>query len=177
MTSVLLLYCDPHFWGHGPINSHRISCARVTVCCVVVSTELFSAPTLTMSPANVFQREQMILICKSKSYASERLGEDELTYSLEEPQHFLSPKDNGVFYGKALLYEFNFTCAAKAKGITKRSQTLTVRPKGNFGTDSEWMRLSGVHLQFYMLAFRVKLLIKGSFWVAPINITLYRRVW
>uniref|UniRef100_A0A3Q3VZS2 Ig-like domain-containing protein n=1 Tax=Mola mola TaxID=94237 RepID=A0A3Q3VZS2_MOLML len=92
-------------------------------------TELFSAPTLTMSPANVFQREQMILICKSKSYASERLGEDELTYSLEEPQHFLSPKNNGVFYGKALLYEFNFTCAAKAKGITKHSQALTVRPK------------------------------------------------
>ena len=96
-----------------------------------------------MSPANVFQREDLLLTCKSKSFASERLSEDELTYTLEEHLNFKSIK-KGVFYGKTPLVDFNFTCAAKAKGITKPSQTLTVRPKGNFGTDSEWMCLSGL---------------------------------
>ncbi|XP_041820625.1 platelet endothelial cell adhesion molecule isoform X4 [Chelmon rostratus] len=91
--------------------------------------ELFSVPTLTMSPAEVFQREYMTLTCKSDSYASERLSPGQLTYSLDPRQSFLMPKDNGVFFGKALLYDFNYTCVAQAKGIVKHSETLTVRPK------------------------------------------------
>lgn len=83
-----------------------------------------------MSPAEVFQREYMTLTCKSDSYASERLSPGQLTYSLDPRQSFLMPKDNGVFFGKALLYDFNYTCVAQAKGIVKHSETLTVRPKG-----------------------------------------------
>lgn len=85
-----------------------------------------------MSPAEVFQKEYMTLICISESYASERLGKDELTYTLDPPQHQLFSKENGVFFGRALLYEFNYSCAAQAKGIVKHSEALTVRPKGNF---------------------------------------------
>ncbi|XP_045904451.1 platelet endothelial cell adhesion molecule [Micropterus dolomieu] len=95
----------------------------------VLVTELFSVPTLTMSPAEVFQKENMTLTCKSESYASERLRMEELTYTLDPPNSLLSPRDIGVFSGKALQYDFNYTCVAQAKGITKHSETLTVRPR------------------------------------------------
>ncbi|XP_039672667.1 platelet endothelial cell adhesion molecule isoform X3 [Perca fluviatilis] len=92
-------------------------------------TELFSVPTFTMSPAEVFQKENMTLTCKSESFASERLGNQELTYTLEPPESPLTPKGPGVFHGKALQYDFNYTCVARARGIVKPSETLTVRPK------------------------------------------------
>ncbi|XP_038570366.1 platelet endothelial cell adhesion molecule isoform X3 [Micropterus salmoides] len=100
----------------------------------VLVTELFSMPTLTMSPAEVFQKENMTLTCKSESYASERLRMEELTYTLDPPNSLLSPRDIGVFSGKALQYDFNYTCVAQAKGITKHSETLTVRPRVSVST-------------------------------------------
>ncbi|XP_057700740.1 platelet endothelial cell adhesion molecule isoform X6 [Corythoichthys intestinalis] len=100
----------------------------------VAVTELFSMPTLTMSPSEVFQREYMTLSCKSDSVASERIHRDELTYTLDPPESLLIPKSTGVFYGKALLYDFNYTCIAQAKGIRKYSQPLTVRPKVTVST-------------------------------------------
>lgn len=84
-----------------------------------------------MSPREVFQKEYMTLTCRSESFASERLSEDELTYSLIPPEHPLHPGDKGVFSGNALGHDFNYTCAAHAEGIVKHSETLTVRPKGN----------------------------------------------
>ncbi|XP_018534017.1 platelet endothelial cell adhesion molecule isoform X3 [Lates calcarifer] len=98
----------------------------------VLVTELFSVPTLTMSPAEVFQKERMTLTCKSE-IASERLNRGELIYTLE-PDSPLTPLAPGVFSGKALLYDFNYTCVAKAKGIVKRSETLTVCPKISVST-------------------------------------------
>ncbi|CAJ1053095.1 platelet endothelial cell adhesion molecule isoform X2 [Xyrichtys novacula] len=92
-------------------------------------TELFSVPTLTMSPAEVFQRDSMTLTCRSERYATERLRKEELIYSINPPESYLLQKDTGVFRGKALPYDFNYTCTAKAKGIDKNSTTLTVRPK------------------------------------------------
>ncbi|KAM9363447.1 platelet endothelial cell adhesion molecule isoform 4-T4 [Symphorus nematophorus] len=90
-------------------------------------TELFSVPTLTMSPAEVFQGDYMRLTCKS-SYASERIHKEELIYTLDPPQSPLSNQD-GVFSGRVLQFDFNYTCVAQAKGIMKHSKTLTVRPK------------------------------------------------
>ncbi|GLD73659.1 platelet endothelial cell adhesion molecule-like isoform X3 [Lates japonicus] len=94
----------------------------------VLVTELFSVPTLTMSPAEVFQKERMTLTCKSE-IASERLNRGELIYTLEPPDSPLISLTPGVFSGKALLYDFNYTCVAQAKGIVKHSETLTVCPK------------------------------------------------
>lgn len=96
-----------------------------------LSTELFSVPTLRMSPAEVFQKDTITLTCRSESYASERINESELTYTLNPPEAFMSSLGNGVFYGKALQHEFNYSCVAQAKGIVKHSEVLTVRPKGN----------------------------------------------
>lgn len=83
-----------------------------------------------MSPAEVFQRDYMTLTCQSESYASERIKREELTYTLEPPDSPLTPKKPGVFSGSALQFDFNYTCVARARGITKPSETLTVRPKG-----------------------------------------------
>nr|XP_046258529.1 platelet endothelial cell adhesion molecule isoform X3 [Scatophagus argus] len=104
-------------------NIVKITTETVTV------TELFSVPTLTMSPAEVFQMENMTLTCKSERYAYEILRKEELTYTLDPPQSTLAPKGNGVFSGKALPHDFNYTCATRARGIVKHSKTLTVRPK------------------------------------------------
>lgn len=96
------------------------------------STELFSTPNLTMSPAEVFQKDNMTLTCKSEIYASERLPSNQLTYSMEPSETHLTQKSPGVFSGTALQHDFSYICAARARGITKRSKSLTVRPKGTW---------------------------------------------
>ncbi|KAK2815612.1 hypothetical protein Q5P01_026079 [Channa striata] len=92
-------------------------------------TELFSVPTLTMSPAEVFQKDNITLICESGHFASERIDRGELDYSLDPPGSLVTQGGAGIFRGKALQHDFNYTCTAQAKGIQKQSQTLTVRPK------------------------------------------------
>uniref|UniRef100_A0A1A8M8F7 Ig-like domain-containing protein n=1 Tax=Nothobranchius pienaari TaxID=704102 RepID=A0A1A8M8F7_9TELE len=92
-------------------------------------TELFSVPQLVMSPPQVFQMKPMTLICKSQHVALERVNKEDLTYSLDPAEHFLTPNGAGIFSGRALKNEFNYTCIAEAKGIRKRSGTLTINPK------------------------------------------------
>uniref|UniRef100_UPI003AAA3BC1 platelet endothelial cell adhesion molecule isoform X1 n=1 Tax=Centroberyx gerrardi TaxID=166262 RepID=UPI003AAA3BC1 len=92
-------------------------------------TELFSVPTLTVSPAEVFQGDDMKLTCRSENFASEILRRGEVTYAIDPPESRLISSEAGVFSGRALLYDFNYTCTAQAKGIVKRSKVLTVRPK------------------------------------------------
>ncbi|XP_062244082.1 platelet endothelial cell adhesion molecule isoform X2 [Platichthys flesus] len=104
-------------------NVAKVTKNRVTV------NELFSAPTLTMSPAEVFQKDHMTLTCRSKIYVSERISMEELSYTLEPPDSHLTPMKPGVFSGRALQHDFNYTCVAQAKGIMKHSDTLTIYPK------------------------------------------------
>ncbi|XP_034043955.1 platelet endothelial cell adhesion molecule isoform X3 [Thalassophryne amazonica] len=93
-------------------------------------TELFSVPTLIVSPPEVFQWDPMTITCKSESYASERITRDEVIYALEPRESPMTPtRIPGVYSGKTLLYDFNYTCIAQAKGIVKRSKTHTVHPK------------------------------------------------
>ncbi|XP_040891547.1 platelet endothelial cell adhesion molecule isoform X3 [Toxotes jaculatrix] len=91
--------------------------------------ELFSKPTLTITPSEIFQNEFMTLTCRSEIYVSERLSTEELTYNLEPDDSGLTKRSPGVYTGYALLDNANYTCVAKAKGIMKFSETLTVRPK------------------------------------------------
>ncbi|XP_061844390.1 platelet endothelial cell adhesion molecule isoform X3 [Nerophis lumbriciformis] len=130
--------------------------------------ELFSVPTLTMSPKEVFHKENMTLTCKSSSYASERLHRDQLTYSLDPPGSLLIPKITGVFFVKALLYEFNYTCIAQAKGIRKYSKPLTVRPKVTVSTP----RISVVGRAVLGRPFKV--LCQSDAGSLPINYTLFK---
>ncbi|XP_077427421.1 platelet endothelial cell adhesion molecule isoform X3 [Vanacampus margaritifer] len=134
----------------------------------ILVTELFSVPTLTISPREVFQREYMTLSCKSERFASERLHRDELTYSLDPPESLLFPKSTGVFFGKALLYEFNYTCIAQAKGIRKYSSPLTVRPKVTVSTP----RISVVGRAVLGRPFKV--LCQSDIGSLPINYTLLK---
>lgn len=116
-------------------NSGEFECRLVMGNVVKVATktisvtELFSVPILTMSPAEVFQKDYMTLTCKSESFASEKLRREELIYSLDPSENALSENKVGEFSGRALLHDLNYTCIARAKGIVKHSNTLTVRPK------------------------------------------------
>ncbi|XP_034393347.1 platelet endothelial cell adhesion molecule isoform X2 [Cyclopterus lumpus] len=129
-------------------------------------TELFSVPTLTMSPAAVFQKEYLKLTCKSESSASERLNRDELIYTLDPPGGPLIRKGPGIFSGNALLYDFNYTCVAQAKGIVKQSETLTVRPKVSVSTP----KISVVGRA--VLGQPFKILCQSDIGSLPINYTL-----
>ncbi|KAM6940478.1 platelet endothelial cell adhesion molecule [Xenentodon cancila] len=91
--------------------------------------ELFSVPTLTMSSKEVFQKDPMQLTCRSERVAIERLDRNELTYTLLPITNLTTHNGNGIFSGKALQNEFNYTCIVRARGIEKQSKTLTVRPK------------------------------------------------
>ncbi|XP_074487158.1 platelet endothelial cell adhesion molecule isoform X4 [Sebastes fasciatus] len=135
---------------------------------MVSVTELFSVPTLTTSPVEVFQNERMTLTCKSEISASERLGREELTYTLDPPDSPLYRKGVGVFSGNALLYDFNYTCVAKAKGIVKHSETLTVRPKVAVSTP----KISVVGRAILGQPF--KILCQSDFGSLPINYTLWK---
>ncbi|KAM7418466.1 hypothetical protein PAMA_015877 [Pampus argenteus] len=130
--------------------------------------ELFSAPIITMSPAEVFQREPMTLTCKSESFASEKLSREELTYTLDPPESPLIQRDTEVFSGKALLYDFNYTCIAQAKGIVKHSNTLTVRPKISVSTPN----ISVIEKPILGRPFRI--LCQSDTGSLPINYTLLR---
>ncbi|XP_008293784.1 platelet endothelial cell adhesion molecule isoform X3 [Stegastes partitus] len=128
-------------------------------------TELFSAPTLTMSPAEVFQREPMKLTCNSERFASERIQRNELTYTLHPLEN---PMDTGVFSVKAPLRDFNYTCAARAKGIEKHSETLTVRPR---------VPVSIPKISVYgkaILGKPIQILCQSDSGSLPINYTLFR---
>ncbi|XP_060903437.1 platelet endothelial cell adhesion molecule isoform X2 [Labrus mixtus] len=131
-------------------------------------TELFSMPTLTLSPAEVFQKEYMTLTCRSESYASERLSKEELTFALDPPQSHLMLEGPGVFYGKVLQSDFNYTCVAQAKGIVKHSRTLTVRPKVSVSIP----KISVVGRA--VLHQSVKILCQSDIGSLPINYTLLK---
>ncbi|XP_031140446.1 platelet endothelial cell adhesion molecule isoform X7 [Sander lucioperca] len=135
---------------------------------MVPVTELFSVPTFTMSPAEVFQKEDMTLTCKSESFASERLRREELTYTLDPPENLLTRKGPGVFHGKALQYDFNYTCVAQARGIVKHSETLTVRPKVSVSIP----KISVVGKA--VLGQPLKILCQSDSGSLPINYTLLR---
>ncbi|XP_054635165.1 platelet endothelial cell adhesion molecule isoform X3 [Dunckerocampus dactyliophorus] len=131
-------------------------------------TELFSVPTLTMFPREVFQKDNMTLTCRSNSYASERLHRDKLTYSLDPPGSLVIPKSTGVFFVKALLYDFNYTCTAQAKGIRKHSKPLTVRPKVTVSAP----RIAVVGRAVLGRPFKV--LCRSDIGSLPINYTLFK---
>ncbi|XP_027138906.1 platelet endothelial cell adhesion molecule isoform X3 [Larimichthys crocea] len=103
-------------------NVKKVTTKKVSV------TELFSVPTLTMSPAEVFQRDAITLTCRSENYAPQRLKDEELTYSLE-PTLNLQEHGKGVYSVKATFRDINITCIAKARDLMKQSEILAVRPK------------------------------------------------
>lgn len=94
-----------------------------------LSTELFSVPTLRMSPLEVFQGDSIQLICSSKTFSHNR-RKIEPVYSLKPSDHYMTIQQNGVFIGNAKTTDFNYTCTASAKGINKTSNVLTIGPKG-----------------------------------------------
>ncbi|XP_028310070.1 platelet endothelial cell adhesion molecule isoform X3 [Gouania willdenowi] len=134
----------------------------------VLVTELFSVPTLTLAPAEVFQKEPMTLTCRSENVASERLDRKELTYTLHPLENPLISTDTGVFTGKALLFDFNYTCTAEARDIVKQSETLTVRPKVSVSTPKISIYGKAV------LGQPIQILCQSDIGSLPINYTLLK---
>ncbi|XP_056135561.1 platelet endothelial cell adhesion molecule isoform X5 [Lampris incognitus] len=143
--------------------------AKVATATVSV-TELFSVPTLTVSPKDVFQEDEIKLICRSEVYAPERLRREELVYTIDPLRsHLVSGRGAGIFSGKTLPYEFNYTCSAKAKEIVKHSKTLRVSPK----VPVSQPKISVVGRAVLGRPFQI--LCQSDKGSLPINYTLWRR--
>ncbi|XP_063333024.1 platelet endothelial cell adhesion molecule isoform X2 [Pelmatolapia mariae] len=129
--------------------------------------ELFSVPSLTMSPTEIFQGEIMTLTCNSDRFASQRINREDLEYTLYPSKNLPSSGKPGVFNVKALQNDFNYTCSAEARGIKKDSKTLMIRPK--------------VHVSALKILTEDKVILKKSFTILcqsngslPINYTLFK---
>ncbi|XP_031610026.1 platelet endothelial cell adhesion molecule isoform X2 [Oreochromis aureus] len=129
--------------------------------------ELFSVPSLTMFPTEIFQGEIMTLTCNSERFASQRINREDLEYTLYPSKNLPSSGKPGVFNVKALQNDFNYTCSAEAKGIKKDSKTLMIRPK--------------VHVSALKISIEDKVILKKSITILcqsngslPINYTLFK---
>ncbi|XP_030600975.1 platelet endothelial cell adhesion molecule isoform X2 [Archocentrus centrarchus] len=130
-------------------------------------SELFSAPTLTMSPTEVFQGDPMTLTCRSERFARQRINREDLIYSLYPSEIPPSSSQPGVFRVTALKNDFNYTCSAEAKGIKKHSKTLSIRPKVLVSTP----KISVEDNVILNRSFRIFCQSDGSL---PINYTLFK---
>ncbi|XP_047222320.1 platelet endothelial cell adhesion molecule isoform X2 [Girardinichthys multiradiatus] len=130
--------------------------------------ELFSVPTLKMSPPEVFQGDSIRLICQSERLSYNRLGGENLIYSLEPLEYHMSRAGNGVFAGNAKTIDSNYTCTAAAKGIKKKSNVLTIRPKVSLSAPKIWV--SGTAI----LGRKIEIFCLSNTGTPPITYTLWK---
>ncbi|KAM4750240.1 platelet endothelial cell adhesion molecule isoform 2-T2 [Anableps anableps] len=131
-------------------------------------TELFSVPTLKMSPPKVFQGDSISLTCKSEILSRDRLDEEKLIYTLEPPEDPMTQQYKGVFTGIAKTIDFSYTCTAVANGIKKKSKVLTIRPKVPVSAPKIWV--SGIPI----LGKKVEILCLSDTGTPPITYTLWK---
>ncbi|KAG7252302.1 hypothetical protein CRUP_018087 [Coryphaenoides rupestris] len=91
----------------------------------VTVKELFSAPRLSLSPAEVFQRDPLLLTCRSEVLVAEQLQQKDVNYAMHpDVSLLLRQLGGGRFSGMTPSYPFNYSCIAQVRGIQKASQTL-----------------------------------------------------
>ncbi|XP_053713578.1 uncharacterized protein pecam1b isoform X2 [Synchiropus splendidus] len=130
--------------------------------------DLFSAPTLTVTPAEVFPEDPMTLTCRSESFAAERINKEDLTYSLEPAAEFMREQHVGVFHGFAPTFAFNSTCVAAARNIIKSSLPLMIRPNVHVSTPKMTVMERAVQGRPF------RILCQSDVGSLPINYTLYQ---
>ncbi|CAL8333476.1 unnamed protein product [Lota lota] len=91
--------------------------------------ELFSVPRLSVSPAEVFQGDKMLLTCSSDVLVARKLSPEDISYTMDTESQLAPGPQAGRFSGSALPYRRNYTCTAVARGIAKRSKALLVVPR------------------------------------------------
>ncbi|KAF5897017.1 platelet endothelial cell adhesion molecule-like isoform X1, partial [Clarias magur] len=97
---------------------------------ILTVTELFSTPVLTVTPAEVFERQRFNLTCKSSNVASEKIGHEDVKYSIYRNDQTLVSV-NGV-YSRMAENETNgeYTCSAQVNTtIIKWSQPIIFTAK------------------------------------------------
>lgn len=98
--------------------------------------ELFSAPVLSITPAEVFERQQFTVTCASSEVASERIERRDVKYTIYRKKQVLS-SDGGAYVTTATA-ETNgeYTCSARVNDTIKQSRSVIFRSKGT--TESFW---------------------------------------
>ncbi|KAG7269465.1 hypothetical protein CRUP_029178 [Coryphaenoides rupestris] len=131
--------------------------------------ELFSAPRLSLSPAEVFQRDPLLLTCRSEVLVAEQLQQKDVNYAMHpDVSLLLRQLGGGRFSGMTPSYPFNYSCIAQVRGIQKASQTLLVTPKVSVAAP----RISVVGRVVLGKPFEIQCVSEdGSL---PINYTLWR---
>ncbi|XP_051568007.1 platelet endothelial cell adhesion molecule isoform X3 [Myxocyprinus asiaticus] len=95
-------------------NVHKSASVSITV------KELFSKPVLSIIPSSVFERERFHINCHVKSFASERIQQDDIKYSIFKDNTLIISNDRySDTAGRAT--NGKYMCSAEAKGIIKKS--------------------------------------------------------
>ncbi|XP_062853212.1 platelet endothelial cell adhesion molecule [Trichomycterus rosablanca] len=106
-------------------NIQKTDSANLTI------KELFSQPILTITPAEVFEKQQFTVTCRSSDYASERIRPNEITYSIYRNNlKLISGSINGMYKGVAgAETNGNYSCVAQVSVINKTSHQKSFKAK------------------------------------------------
>uniref|UniRef100_A0A8C5CKJ1 Ig-like domain-containing protein n=1 Tax=Gadus morhua TaxID=8049 RepID=A0A8C5CKJ1_GADMO len=131
--------------------------------------ELFSVPRLSVSLAEVFAGDRMVLTCSSAVLVARRLTSEDISYALDSKGPPTTELGAGRFSVRAPPHPLSYTCTATARGITKHSQALLVRPKVSVVRPS----ITVVEQVILGRPFQIRCLSEGG--SLPINYTLFRK--
>ncbi|XP_026868166.2 platelet endothelial cell adhesion molecule isoform X2 [Electrophorus electricus] len=93
--------------------------------------ELFSQPTVTVTPTDVFEGQDFTVHCRSLDFASERIRRDDVKYSiLRNEDNVTLGRFDGTYRAMAgTKTNGNYTCSAQVRTIVKRSTSVSFEAK------------------------------------------------
>uniref|UniRef100_A0A4W4EIT2 Ig-like domain-containing protein n=1 Tax=Electrophorus electricus TaxID=8005 RepID=A0A4W4EIT2_ELEEL len=92
---------------------------------------LFSQPTVTVTPTDVFEGQDFTVHCRSLDFASERIRRDDVKYSiLRNEDNVTLGRFDGTYRAMAgTKTNGNYTCSAQVRTIVKRSTSVSFEAK------------------------------------------------
>ncbi|XP_053493644.1 platelet endothelial cell adhesion molecule isoform X2 [Ictalurus furcatus] len=91
--------------------------------------ELFSTPVLTITPTEVFERQQFNVTCTSSEFASERIGRHDVKYSIYRNNQRLNSSDGAYRTTAHTKTNGNYTCTAQVNDTIKWSNSKFFKAK------------------------------------------------
>ncbi|XP_060774583.1 platelet endothelial cell adhesion molecule isoform X3 [Neoarius graeffei] len=104
-------------------NVEKTANANLTV------KELFSKPVLTLTPSEVFERQQFTVTCTSSDFASERIGSHDVKYTIYRYNQALSSTDGTYRDTASTETNGNYTCTAQVNDTIKWSHLMIFTAK------------------------------------------------
>lgn len=107
--------------------------------CILYSfPELFSKPVLTITPPEVFEREQFTVTCSSSEFASERIERRDVTFFIYRYKQKLHSHNGTYITTASTETNGNYTCTAQVNDTIKWSRSVFLTAKGRTASFSKF---------------------------------------